>query len=286
MHYPQQTDRSTNPKVNLPFKFTGGFGLGSDRIGLLFTVYGIGGMLIQFFAFPPLARRYGVLPCLKVVTALFPIAYIITPFTALLPTPTTQQLGILVVMMFKCLASIFAFPCTTILLTNSAVSLRILGTLNGVAVSISALGRAAGPAIGGYTFSVGVDKGYGILPWWTLGCFAVLGAIAPWWLVEMEGFGGDNNDDDNDETSQDEAVPYNDSEEEERSTAILTGSGPIADMGEDHDKFGIEGNTLTGSPSLSRTTSRNSGVQRLGSFHQRMSSPHRPNHNQGIGGSG
>ena len=206
MHYPQQTDRSTNQNVNLPLKFAGGFGLNSDRIGLIFTIYGIFGMLVQFLAFPPLARHYGVLPCLKFVTAMFPIAYIMTPFTALLPTPTTQQIGILVIMMFKCWAAIFAFPCTTILLTNSAVSLRILGTLNGVAVSISAIGRAAGPAIGGYTFSVGVDKGYGILPWWILGCFGILGAITPWWLVEMEGFGGSSDDSANDDTGPEEAI--------------------------------------------------------------------------------
>ena len=220
MHYPQQTNRSTNPDVHLPFKFTGGFGLNSDRIGLLYTVYGVVGMLIQFFAFPPLARRYGALPCLKIVTAMFPIAYIITPFTALLPTPTTQQVGILAVMMIKCWAGIFAFPCITILLTNSAISLRVLGTLNGVAVSISALGRAAGPAIGGYTFTIGVEKGYGILPWWILAGFGILGAIAPWWLVEMEGFGGGNDDNDTDETDQDETVLHHEHEEEERSNAI------------------------------------------------------------------
>ncbi|KAF6226207.1 hypothetical protein HO133_009073 [Letharia lupina] len=254
MHYPQQTDRSMNPDVHLPFKFTGGFGLNSDRIGLLFTVYGVFGMLIQFFVFPSLARHYGVLPCLKVVTTMFPVAYIITPFTALLPTPTTQQIGLLVVLMIKCWAGIFAFPCTTILLTNSAVSLRILGTLNGVAVSISAIGRAVGPAIGGYSFTVGVNKGYGILPWWVLGCFGILGAIAPWWLVEMEGFGGSNDDSDNDEAGQDEAIPHNNSEEEEQPSAILIASGPLSEMGEDHDQFGIEGNPLSGSEGLSKKT--------------------------------
>lgn len=258
MHYPQQPDRSTSPDVHLPFKFTGGFGLDSDRIGLLFTIYGVVGMLIQFFAFPFLARRYGVLPCLKVVTAMFPIAYVVTPFTALLPTPTTQQIGILVVMMIKCWAGIFAFPCTTILLTNSAVSLRVLGTLNGVAVSISAIGRAIGPAIGGYTFTIGVDKGYGILPWWILGCFGILGAIAPWCLVEMEGFGGGNDDSDNDETGQDESILHNDNEEEERSSAILIDSGPLAEMGSDHDQYGIVGNPLLASGGLSKTTTLSS----------------------------
>lgn len=283
MHYPQQTDRPTNPNVHLPLKFTGGFALDSDRIGLIFTVYGVFGMLIQFFVFPPLARHYGVLPCLKVVTAVFPIAYVITPFTALLPTPMTQQLGILVVMMIKCWAGIFAFPCTTILLTNSAVSLRILGTLNGVAVSISAIGRAAGPAIGGYAFAVGVEKGYGILPWWILGGFGILGAIAPWWLVEMEGFGGGSDDSDNGETSHDEAILHHADGEEPRSTTIPIGSGPLAEMGEDHDQFGIEGDSLVDSEGRSKKTSRSGGGAAFGSSFGRMSSPSRQRHNQGTG---
>ena len=241
MHYPRQR-HSANPDVHLPFKFSGGFGLNSDRIGLLFTVYGVLGVFIQFFVFPPLARHYGVLPCLKIVTAMFPVAYIITPFTVLLPTPTTQQIGILVVMMIKCWAGVFAFPCSVILLTNSAVSLRVLGTLNGVAVSISAIGRAAGPAIGGFTFTVGVDKGYGILPWWILGCFGILGAITPWWLVEMEGFGGDKDASDNNKTGQDEDLLPNDNEEERSSSPTLIPNGPLVDPGETHDQFGMESN--------------------------------------------
>ena len=265
MHYPQQTDRSTNPDVHLPFKFTGGFGLDSDSIGLLFTVYAVVGVFIQFFVFPPLARHYGVLPCLKVVTAMFPVAYIITPFTALLPTPTKQQIGILVIMTIKCWAGIFAFPCTVILLTNSAVSLRVLGTLNGVAVSISAVGRAAGPAIGGFAFTIGVDNGYGILPWWILGCFGILGAISPWWLVEMEGFGGDKDDSDSNETGQDEEVLQNDNEEG-RSSAVLIGNGPLAATGEQHGQSGTAGNSLLGgSEGVSKTTSRTSEEALFGS---------------------
>jgi len=214
MHYPPQKDRSSHADVSLPFKFTGGFGIDSDRIGFLFTAYGIVGMFIQFLVFPPLASRYGVLRCLKAVTAMFPIIYIITPFTALFPTPLTQQIAMFAVMLLKCWAVIFAFPCTTILLTNSAVSLRILGTLNGVATSVSAIGRAAGPAIAGWTFSVGVSKGYVILPWWTTAAFALLGALAPWMLIEMEGFGGDDSDSDDDE--EEEILHSDDDEHDEQ----------------------------------------------------------------------
>ena len=107
-------------------------------------------------------------------------------------------------MLFKCWAANFSFPYTSVILTNSAVSLRILGTLNGVATSLSALGRAARLTIEGWTFSTGVDKGYRLLPWWILAGFALLGAIAPWWLVDMEGFGGADESDGEDD--EDEAV--------------------------------------------------------------------------------
>ena len=202
MHYPRQTDRSTNPNVSLPLKFTGGFGINSDRIGLILVAYGIVGMFIQFFIFPPLARRWGVLNSLKSVVIIFPAVYVLTPFAALLPSQRSQQIGVFFIMLFKCWAVIFAFPCSTILLTNSATSLRILGTLNGVAVSVSALGRAAGPAIGGWTFTVGANIGYGVLPWWILAGVAVLAAVPVWWLIETEGIGRDDAADEEDDLPQ------------------------------------------------------------------------------------
>ena len=102
MHYPQRRSRSSNPNEELPFKFVGGFGTDSDSIGLLFLIYGVVGMFIQFFAFPPLARRWGVLNCLKFSSIMFPLAYLATPFTALLSTPMSQRVSIFAVMLFKC----------------------------------------------------------------------------------------------------------------------------------------------------------------------------------------
>ena len=161
-------------------------------------------MLLQFLVFPPVARIYGVLNCLKVVTWFYPVAYIVTPFTVLMPTPLLQQIAIFLVMLIKCLAGVFAFPCTTILLTNSAGSLRLLGTLNGVATSISAIGRATGPSLTGGAFTYGVNVGYMIIPWWLLAVFAIVGHIPCYWLEEMDGFGGKDEDDgdDKDKNSQ------------------------------------------------------------------------------------
>ncbi|EXJ76833.1 hypothetical protein A1O3_10478 [Capronia epimyces CBS 606.96] len=202
MHYPVQSIR--DPNVHLPLKFAGGFGIDSSRIGLLFTAYGVFGMLVQFFIFPTFARRFGVLNCLKACTLTFPLVYIATPFTALLPTDSARQGVMMLLMLVKGFCGIFAFPCSTILLTNSAATLKVLGTLNGVATSISAVGRAAGPALAGGTFTAGVDIGYVVISWWTLALVAVVGAVPVWSLVEMEGFSSGQDDEDEEELEDEE----------------------------------------------------------------------------------
>jgi MFS family permease len=54
----------TPDNTHLPFFFGGGFGLSSEQIGTLYTLYGFVG-LTQFFVFPPLAKRFGVLTCFR-----------------------------------------------------------------------------------------------------------------------------------------------------------------------------------------------------------------------------
>lgn len=198
MHHPVQAP------IKLPFKFAGGFGIDSDRIGMMFTIYGFYGMIIQFAFFPPFARKFGVLNCLKGCALMFPLIYIATPFTAVLPTNSWRQGVMILLMLCKGWCAIFAFPCSTILLTNSASSLKILGTLNGVATSVSAIGRAAGPALAGAAFTGGVDIGYVIISWWTLAVIAIIGAFPVFWLMEMEGFG--SNDDSTDDSDIEEEI--------------------------------------------------------------------------------
>ncbi|KAI9821146.1 MAG: hypothetical protein M1827_003880 [Pycnora praestabilis] len=263
MHHPPQ-NHINNPSVHLPFKFSGGFGLDSQQIGFLFTLYGIFGMFVQFLLFPPLARHFGILNCLKVCSLLFPIVYVMTPFTALLATSSSRQVVMVAIMLVKCVAVIFAFPCSTILLTNSAVSLRILGTLNGVATSVSAIGRAAGPALGGGTFSAGVDSGYMILSWWILASIAAIGIIPVWWLVEMEGFGGETPDSEDEDDYLDDVYPPNVDDAPER-TRIFTECEDLQEE-DDDDDFAVE----DGSPLMKTTSNRRAS---LSDFPRRFSSP-------------
>lgn len=208
LHNPRQ--KLDSPATHLPFKFAGGFGLGSSRIGTLFTAYGVVGCFIQFLVFPPIARRFGVLNCFKCCAVTFPIVCLITPYTALIQESATQQAAIFAVMIVKSFAVIFAFPCSIILLTNSAASLRILGTLNGFAVAVSAVGRAVGPALAGAAFTWGLEKGYVVTPYFLLALISAIGAIPIWYLVEMPGFSKTDDDesdtDDDEEEDDDEAL--------------------------------------------------------------------------------
>lgn len=257
--------RPADAPVHLPFKFTGGFGIDHSRIGTLFTMYGVIGCFIQFLIFPPVARRFGVLNCFKCCAIAFPLICFSTPYTALIESPTLQQATMFGIMIVKSFAVIFAFPCSIILLTNSAVSLRILGTLNGVAVSVSAVGRAIGPALGGAAFTWGLERGYVITPWWLLGTIACIGAIPIWHLVEMEGFNKSTEDSD-DEPSETSSLLDN----EENATGILQGD-EIIDEYEEALDF-VDGPSLNRIPSKKSLASRGSsdGLSRL---ERRMSSP-------------
>lgn len=169
-------------------------------------------MLIQFLIFPPVTQRYGSLACLKRAALVYPFMYIITPFTVLIGSDTGRQIAVFILMLVKLTAVVFSFPSCTILLTNSASSLSVLGTLNGVATSVSAIGRGVGPAVVGWAFSLGVKAGYMIVPWWVLAIMGVAGAVPIFWIIETDGFQGnpveeENSEDDEQEVDGDDGNP-------------------------------------------------------------------------------
>ncbi|XXH03016.1 inosine-5'-monophosphate dehydrogenase [Hypoxylon texense] len=207
----------TPENTSLPFRFTGGFGLTHARIGTIFAGYGIVSGLIQFLLFPVLCHRFGVLNCFKVCVVTFPLVYIVTPFTVLIDDTTTRYAALCAILVVKSFAVIVGFPCTTILLTNSATSLSILGTLNGFATTFSALGRASGPALTGVAFTWGVKHDVIGLPWWILASIAAMGIVPAWMIVEGDGPSGAASpvDSDDEDTEVDDEIAVTDDESDD-----------------------------------------------------------------------
>ena len=188
MHHPRSSKVSTSQGWQKMFLFTDGFAMDSSRIGLLLMLNGIAGMVLQFLVFPPVVKKFGVLPCLRICAVAFFLLYSLVPFAALIRSPTAREATLLAIMIFKTSLTVFAWPCSTILLTNSAASPAVLGTLNGVATSTAAIGRTLGPAIGGAMFTVGLSKGSIVLPWLVIAMIAVIGMIPLFWLRTIPPF--------------------------------------------------------------------------------------------------
>jgi hypothetical protein len=119
-------------------------------------------------------------------------------------------------MFMKAFSIIVAFPSTTILLTNSCTSLRVLGTLNGFATMFSGIGRAVGPASTGWAFSWGADNSYAVTAWFFLASVALVGAIPVFMIVEGEGPTASV------ENSDAEDSDAEDSEEPDETTGLLS----------------------------------------------------------------
>ncbi|KAM0344434.1 hypothetical protein ACHAPU_007618 [Fusarium lateritium] len=199
-------EKHTSDNTAFPFYFAGGFGMTHKQVGTIYTTYGLvcGGILM-------------------------PLAYFLTPYCVLFPTHPTRMAALLSVMFIKAAGIIVAFPSTTILLTNSCPSLRVLGTLNGYATTFSGLGRAIGPASTGALFSWGADHGYVVTAWFFLMFVAMLGAI-PAYLVE---------DGDGPSASAATSAENSDSENEElssSSTLLLPEDSGLASDSEDDER--------------------------------------------------
>ncbi|CAK7568078.1 MAG: hypothetical protein SEPTF4163_006059 [Sporothrix epigloea] len=187
LNYPHEKHDANNTK--LPFKFSGGFGLSSGRIGTMFTVNALVSGFAQFAAFPPLCTHFGPLRLFRFASIVLPFVYMMTPYSTLFENIHLRYAAFMTTFILKGVFSMVTFPCVTIILTNSAPSVKVLGTLNGYATLVSGTGRAMGPALTGAAFSWGVQHGYIITGWAFLAIVATLGAISTFFLKEGDGLG-------------------------------------------------------------------------------------------------
>lgn len=177
----------------LPFKFVSGYGLNTKEIGVIISVQGAYSMFATVVLFPVIVKRLGALNLFRLITLSYPILYIATPYFVLLPD-SLRMIGVYIIVIWKCTFATMAYPSNAILLTNSAPSLLMLGTINGVAASTASLSRSFGPTVSGFLFSAGLRLGYSGLAWWCSAVIAVAGAVLS---LSMTDKGGrmDNQDD-------------------------------------------------------------------------------------------
>ena len=200
---------SANPEEHpenweLPFKFVSGYNLDTKEIGVILSIQGVYSMVATIFIFPIICRRLGALGLFRLISICYPILHFTTPYMALLPE-SLRMIGIYFLIIWKCTFATMAYPANAILLTNSAPSLLMLGTINGVAASTASLSRAFGPTVSGFLFSAGLKIGYSGLAWW---CSALIATAGAFLSLHMTDKGGRMDMDVEDEKSEDQEMGY------------------------------------------------------------------------------
>ena len=190
--YPDPPGYTPHP----PFFFTGGLGLSPATIGTAIGMIGAIGLMMQFGVYTWVTSKLGVLYAYRYTLALFPLAYALAPFLALLPTKSESPhaadgpwiwTGICSLLLLIVTARTFALPSSLILINNCTPHPSVLSTIHGIAHSVSAGCRTLGPLIFSNIYGEGLKKGMVGMAWWALMMEGLVAFGASWLVYEGSG---------------------------------------------------------------------------------------------------
>ena len=181
------TPKADSRNFHLPFRFTGGLGLSSEKIGFANTTIGMIGLPLQLLLYPRLISSLGVRKSYRVFLPLSIIAYSLLPFLVLLPdNDGLVWTSLSAVLTMHVLSRTFVNPATVMLVNDSAPSPELLGTVHGMASSISSTARIMGPVVGGILLGWGLAHNLVGLPLWLLGLVAIMNWAILWRIDDMD----------------------------------------------------------------------------------------------------
>ncbi|KAH7328204.1 major facilitator superfamily domain-containing protein [Stachybotrys elegans] len=172
-----------HPSIELPFKFVNGIGMETKTIGFIMSIQGLYSLLSNYVIVPNVTRRLGSLRIFRLLACSYFMLYLVTPYLVLLPREMMMP-AIYILVIWKCTFSTIAYPSNAILLANSAPSMQVLGTINGIAASTASLSRAVSPTLSGLLYGVGLEMGYSCLAWWFGGLVTIAGAYISTQITE------------------------------------------------------------------------------------------------------
>ncbi|CAO2651042.1 Nn.00g093390.m01.CDS01 [Neocucurbitaria sp. VM-36] len=139
-----------------------GRGLSPEAVGLSLSFAGAITIVFQVGIFGKLRGKLGNKMAYKVSLAFFVAAFALMPWVGYRDSKSYGGIGtgaawlwfeLGVVLVIKTIAGVGGLTAALLMITNSAPNHNVLGTLNGLAQTLSAAGRAAGPFVSGSLFT-------------------------------------------------------------------------------------------------------------------------------------
>ncbi|KAG0140126.1 hypothetical protein CROQUDRAFT_111285 [Cronartium quercuum f. sp. fusiforme G11] len=147
----------------------GGLSLSLDQIGFCLSLNGLGLLIVQVFIFPSLQRRFGPLALYRYTYPTHGLSFVLLPLLGLLVSVKNGQeialTGLSAVLVLKS-PGLISYVCISVLLNTSAPA-SSLGTLNGLAMTFTALAYTIGPFLASGLYSMSIRNHFlgGNLVW-------------------------------------------------------------------------------------------------------------------------
>ncbi|KAF2839758.1 MFS general substrate transporter [Patellaria atrata CBS 101060] len=204
--------------------------LSPEEIGLSLGFAGLMTIIFQVGIYGRLRDKIGNKLTYRISLGAFVVAFILMPWVGY---KDSKHLGIGqgkvwiwielgIVLIIKTIAAVGGLTSALLLITNSAPNHSVLGTLNGLAQTLSAAGRAAGPFISGALFSASTH----VKPKGEALAFGIFGGISFIGLLLSFGIRGENleaegfDEEEGEESDDDEDEEDNDNGNEEQQTLL------------------------------------------------------------------
>lgn len=151
---------------------------------------------MQFGVYSRVTHKFGVVTVYRFALLVFPLAYTITPYLAVLPTKSVPPhaadgpwvwLGISSLLFMVVTGRTFSLPCTQILVNNCTPHPSVLSTIHGIGQSVSAGARTLGPVVWSMLYGWGLNKGIVGIAYWLLAIEALMAFMVSFSLHEGTG---------------------------------------------------------------------------------------------------
>ncbi|KAE9364271.1 MFS general substrate transporter, partial [Stipitochalara longipes BDJ] len=164
------------------YRLSGGLQMSTREAGLATSIIGLVGVPLQLFLYPLIHRHFGTVRSYKIFSGLFPISYALIPFIPLSESSGNSAgsltwISIIFILILHTIGRVVSVPATISLMNDASPHPLVLGAVNGLGQSVSAVARTLGPIFGSYSFAYGLENHLGVITWWILALVALAGTL-------------------------------------------------------------------------------------------------------------
>jgi hypothetical protein len=174
-----------------PIVFNGGLGMLPRDVGFAMSLLGGIGVFLQMFFCPRLQDRFGTIRIWRSSLFIFPVAYLLAPYPALVASATIFKGQTVLVWISMCavltlyvLGRTGVTPATTLLINDCTPHPSVRGTIHTTATVVNNLARSVFPMLAMTIFGQGMRVGIVGLGFWSIAALAILSCISSRWVVE------------------------------------------------------------------------------------------------------